>query len=124
MFVDGTVKSVSCDFMLPGLCEMDEHVRLAAPTSVAELPLEVVYSAVALVAMLALILVICCCWCNKTKQRKKERFERRNSIRMSKSSLGSRSMVSVASTGFSDINYRYEYEYGGSYIEYEKEPCD
>ena len=42
----------------------------------------------------------------QTSHRKKERFERRNSIRMSKSSLGSRSLASVASTGFTDINYR------------------
>ena len=42
VFVDGTIKSVSCDFMLPTLCEMDEHVRLTAfPSSVAELSLEV-----------------------------------------------------------------------------------
>ena len=42
VFVDGSIKSVSCDFMLPTLCEMDEHVRLTAfPSSVAELSLEV-----------------------------------------------------------------------------------
>ena len=52
------------------------------------------------------LLQVCCCWATKTKQRKKERFERRNSIRLSKSSLGSRSLASVASTGFTDINYR------------------
>ena len=84
----------------------EEQVRLAAPASVAELPLEVVYSAVALVIMVALILLVCCCWCSKSRQRKHERFERKNSLRMSRSSMGSRSMVSVASNGFSDINYR------------------
>lgn len=108
VFVDGTIKSVSCDFMLPTLCEMDEHVRLTAfPSSVAELSLEVVYSLIAVVAMALLVILVCLCWCSKARTRKKERFERRNSIRMSKSSLaGSRSLASMQSAGFSDINYR------------------
>ncbi len=106
VFVDSTVKSISCDFMLPALCEMDEHVHLVAPTSVYELPKEVVYSSVTLGLMIVLVLLLCCCWCNKTRHRKKERLQRRDSIRMSKSSLGSRSLASMASTGFSDINYR------------------
>lgn len=106
VFVDGSVKSVSCDFMLPTLCEMDEHVRLSAPTSVAELQKEVIYSMIAVGLMLLLIFVMCCLWCNKSKQRKQERFGRRNSIRLSKSSLGSRSLASMASTNFSDVNYR------------------
>ena len=50
---------------------------------------------------------VCCLWCSKSRQRKKERFERRNSIRLSKSSLaGSRSLASMNSTSFTDINYR------------------
>ncbi len=106
VFVDSTVKSISCDFMLPAMCEMDEHVHLVAPTSVYELPKEVVYSSVALAVAVVLVALICCCWCSKTRTRKKERLQRRDSIRMSKSSLGSRSLASVASTGFSDINYR------------------
>lgn len=106
VFVDGTIKSVSCDFMLPALCEMDEHVRLLPPASVAELPKEVVYASIALALMIFFVVVICCCWCTKTRQRKKERLIRRESIRLSKSSLGSRSLGSVASTAFSDINYR------------------
>lgn len=109
VFVDGTVKSVSCNFMLPAICEMDEHVRLQPPLSVARLPKEVVYAIVAIVIMLICVFVLCCCWCHKTRQRKKERLIRRESIRLSKSSLaGSRSLASVTSTGFSDINYRFE----------------
>ncbi len=106
VFVDSTVKSISCDFMLPALCEMDEHVHLAPPTSVYELPKEMVYSLAVLAAMLFLVLLVCCCWCNKTRHRKKERLQRRDSIRMSKSSIGTRSLTSMTSTGFSDINYR------------------
>ncbi len=106
VFVDSTVKSISCEFMLPAICEMDEHVHLSGPASVAELPKEVVYSTIILAVMLVLVFLLCCCWCNKTKQRKRERLERRDSIRISKSSLGSRSLASMASTGFSDINYR------------------
>ncbi len=107
VFVDGTVKSISCDFLLPALCEMDEHVHLVAPNSVYELPKEVVYTAAVLGATAFLVVAICCCWCSKTRTRKKERLQRRDSIRMSKSSLGSRSLASMASTGFSDINYRF-----------------
>ena len=29
VFVDGSVERVSCDFLLPTLCEMDEHVNLS-----------------------------------------------------------------------------------------------
>ena len=68
-----------------------------------------VYSLIAVVAMALLVLLVGLCWCSKARTRKKERFERRNSIRMSKSSLaGSRSLAgSMQSAGFSDINYRY-----------------
>ena len=67
-----------------------------------------VYSLIAVVAMALLVILVCLCWCSKARTRKKERFERRNSIRMSKSSLaGSRSLASMQSAGFSDINYRY-----------------
>ena len=67
------------------------------------------YSLIAVVAMALLVILVCLCWCSKARTRKKERFERRNSIRMSKSSLaGSRSLASMQSAGFSDINYRYE----------------
>ena len=120
VFVDGSIKSVSCDFMLPTLCEMDEHVKLTAfPNSVAELSLEVVYSLIAVVAMALLVILVCLCWCSKARTRKKERFERRNSIRMSKSSLaGSRSLASMQSAGFSDINYRYDGVYSINDITY------
>ena len=67
---------------------------------------EFIYAIAAAIIGIFLILVVCCLWWGKSKQRKKERFERRNSIRMSKSSLGSRSMASIASAGFSDVNYR------------------
>ena len=103
VFVDGSVERVSCDFLLPTLCEMDEHVAL----SVDFLKSEFVYAIVAAIVGILLIFIICCLWCTKSRQRREERFSRRNSIRMSKSSLaGSRSLASVASTGFSDINYR------------------
>ena len=68
---------------------------------------EFIYAIVAALVGLLLIFVICCLWCTKSRQRKKERFERRNSIRLSKSSLaGSRSLASMTSNSFSDINYR------------------
>ena len=73
VFVDGTTESVSCSYMLPAVCEMDEHVRLKAPASVAELPVEVIYSAVVVALMLLLVVAICCCWCGKAKRKKKER---------------------------------------------------
>jgi hypothetical protein len=81
---------------------MDEHVNL----SIDFLKSEFIYAIIAGVIGIFLIALVCCLWATKTRQRKKERFERRNSIRLSKSSLGSRSLGSVASTGFSDINYR------------------
>ena len=103
VFVDGSVERVSCDFLLPTICEMDEHVAL----SVDFLKLEFVYAIVAALVGVLLILVVCCLWCSKSRQRKKERFVRRESIRMSKSSLaGSRSLASMTSTSFTDINYR------------------
>ena len=81
---------------------MDEHPSLQVDL----LKSEFIIAIVAAFLGILLILVVCCFWCCKTSHRKKERFERRNSIRMSKSSLGSRSLASVASTGFTDINYR------------------
>ena len=103
VFVDGSVERVSCDFMLPTLCEMDEHVNL----SVDFLKSEFVYAIVAAIIGVFLIFIVCCLWCSKSRQRKKERFERRNSIRLSKSSLaGSRSLASMNSASFTDINYR------------------
>ena len=81
---------------------MDEHPSLQVDL----LKSEFIIAIVAAFLGRLLILVVCCFWCCKTSHRKKERFERRNSIRMSKSSLGSRSLASVASTGFTDINYR------------------
>ena len=102
VFVDRTVETVGCDFLLPTLCEMDEHPSL----EVDFLKTEFIYAIAAAIIGIFLILVVCCLWYGKSKQRKKERFERRNSIRMSKSSLGSRSMASIASAGFSDVNYR------------------
>ena len=102
VFVDRTVETVGCDFLLPTLCEMDEHVKL----QVDFLKSEFIYAIAAAIVGIFLILIVCCLWYGKSKQRKKERFERRNSIRMSKSSLGSRSLASMASTGFSDVNYR------------------
>ena len=103
VFVDGSVERVSCDFMLPTLCEMDEHVSLNVDIWKAEF----VYAIVAAFVGILLIFLVCCLWCSKSRQRKKERFERRNSIRLSKSSLaGSRSLASMNSTSFTDINYR------------------
>ena len=103
VFVDGSVERVSCDFLLPTMCEMDEHVAL----QVDFLKSEFIYAIVAGLIGILLIFVVCCLWCTKSRQRKKERFERRNSIRLSKSSLaGSRSLASMTSNSFSDINYR------------------
>ena len=103
VFVDGSVERVSCDFLLPTMCEMDEHVALAVDF----LKSEFIYAIVAALIGILLIFIVCCLWCTKSRQRKKERFERRNSIRLSKSSLaGSRSLASMTSNSFSDINYR------------------
>ena len=105
VFVDGGVDAVSCDFLLPTLCEPDPHVNPGF--SLHHLEDDVTIAAIcAAIGSILLIILICICWCNKSRARKKERFERRNSIRLSKSSLGSRSLASMQSAGFSDINYR------------------
>ena len=101
VLVDNTVETVNCDYLLPTLCEYDRYVDPSIT-----FPGEVIYAGVAVAAGLVLVCLVCCLWITKTRQRKKERFERRNSIRLSKTSLGSRSLVSMNSTGFSDINYR------------------
>ena len=94
VFVDGSVERVSCDFLLPTMCEMDEHVSL----EVDFLKSEFIYAIVAGLIGILLIFVVCCLWCTKSRQRKKERFDRRNSIRLSKSSLaGCRSLTSMTS---------------------------
>ena len=104
-FFEGGVDSVSCDLLIPTLCELDPHVspgfsfyHLEDYVTIASLS--------AAAGCFLLILLIIICWCSKNRTRKKERFERRNSIRLSKSSLGSRSLASMQSAGFSDINYR------------------
>ncbi|XP_040574739.1 protein bark beetle [Lepeophtheirus salmonis] len=106
VYVNGDVESADCDLLLPTLCENDPHPEPLTPFT-SFLTQEVVYFFLAFIACFILIFIICCLWCSNTRRKQKERFERRNSIRMSKSSLaGSRSLVSVASTGFTDVNYR------------------
>ncbi|QQP38367.1 Putative LOC100120269, partial [Caligus rogercresseyi] len=106
VYVNGAVESADCDLLLPTLCENDPRPQPLTPFS-SFLSDEVVYFFLAFIVSFILIFILCCCWCTKARRRERERFERRNSIRMSKSSLaGSRSMVSVASTGFTDVNYR------------------
>ena len=53
-FVDAAVERVSCDFLLPTLCEMDEHVNL----TVDFLKSEFVYAIVAAVVGILLIAVV------------------------------------------------------------------
>ena len=54
VFVDAAVERVSCDFLLPTLCEMDEHVNL----SVDFLKSEFIYAiAAAVVGILLIVLV-------------------------------------------------------------------
>merc|ERR1719273_565725 len=104
-FVDSGVDSVSCDFLLPTLCELDPHVNPGF--SLHHLEDYVTIAALCTgIGLVLLVTLVCLLWCTKNRTRKKERFERRNSIRLSKSSLGSRSLASVQSAGFSDINYR------------------
>ena len=104
-FVDSGVDSVSCDFLLPTLCELDPHV--SPGFSLHHLEDYVTIAALCTaIGLILLVTLICLMWCSKNRTRKKERFERRNSIRLSKSSLGSRSLASMQSAGFSDINYR------------------
>ena len=105
VFVDGGVEAVSCDFLLPTLCELDPHVNPGFSLSHLE-DYVTIASLSAAAGCVLLIIIISLLWCSKTRTRKKERFERRNSIRLSKSSLGSRSVASIQSAGFSDINYR------------------
>jgi len=104
-FVDGGVDSVSCEFLLPTLCELDPHVNPGFSIHHLE-DYVTIASLCAAIGCILLIVLICVLWCSKSRTRKKERFERRNSIRLSKSSLGSRSLASMQSAGFSDINYR------------------
>ena len=104
-FVDGGVDAVSCDFLLPTLCELDPHVSPGFSIHHLE-DYVTIASLCAAIGCFLLIVLICILWCSKSRARKKERFERRNSIRLSKSSLGSRSLASMQSAGFSDINYR------------------
>ncbi len=58
VFVDAAVERVSCDFLLPTLCEMDEHVNL----TVDFLKSEFVYAIVAAVVgilLIALVIIDC-----------------------------------------------------------------
>ena len=104
-FVDAGVDTVSCDFLLPTLCELDPHVNPGFSLHHLEDYVTIAALCTA-IGLVLLVTMVCVCWCTKNRTRKKERFERRNSIRLSKSSLGSRSLASMQSAGFSDINYR------------------
>ena len=105
VFKNGEVEEISCDFLLPTLCELDPHVSPGFSLYHLE-DIVTIASLCAGVGCFLLITLIAVLWCTKNRTRKKERFERRNSIRLSKSSLGSRSLASMQSAGFSDVNYR------------------
>ena len=105
VFRDGAVETVSCDLLFPALCELDPHVNPRFNLYHLE-DYVTIGSICAALACFILITLVAILWCTKNRTRKKERFERRNSIRLSKSSLGSRSLASMQSQGFSDINYR------------------
>ena len=67
MFVDAAVERVSCDFLLPTLCEMDEHVNL----SVDFLKSEFIYAiAAAVVGILLIVLVRICLWISSRQKQK------------------------------------------------------
>ena len=59
--MDRGVESVSCDFLLPTLCEMDEHPSLQVDL----LKSEFIIAIVAAFLGILLILVVCCFWCCK-----------------------------------------------------------
>ena len=57
VFVDAAVERVSCDFLLPTLCEMDEHVNL----SVDFLKTEFIFAiAAAVIGIMLIVLVMKC----------------------------------------------------------------
>ncbi|XP_042229688.1 protein bark beetle-like isoform X4 [Homarus americanus] len=101
-FVYRQVRSVDCNLNLPFICESDPDKTIDKFAWTSD-PLAV---AAITVTFGCLILVAACvsCWVCKSRNRRKERIMRRNSIRASIRS--NRSALSTTSGGFSDIGRR------------------
>ncbi|XP_069174616.1 protein bark beetle isoform X1 [Procambarus clarkii] len=100
-FVYRQVRSVDCNLNLPFICESDPDKTIDKFAWTSD-PLAV---AAITVTFGCLILVAACvsCWVCKSRERRKERIMRRNSIRASIRS--NRSAMSTASGSFSDIGH-------------------
>lgn len=103
-FVYRQVRSVDCNLKLPFICESDADEKIDQLAWASD-PL-----AVAAIAMTmgCLILVVAClsCWVCKSRERRKERIMRRNSIRASIRSNRSAISTSTTTGGFSDLTRR------------------
>ncbi|XP_050714917.1 protein bark beetle-like isoform X5 [Eriocheir sinensis] len=103
-FVYRQVRSVDCNLKLPFICESDADETIDRLAWASD-PL-----AVAAIAMTmgCLILVAACvsCWACKSRERRKERIIRRNSIRASIRSNRSAISTSTTTGGFSDLTRR------------------
>ncbi|XP_069940275.1 protein bark beetle isoform X3 [Cherax quadricarinatus] len=100
-FVYRQVRSVDCNLNLPFICESDPDKTIDKFAWTSD-PLAV---AAITVTFGCLILVAACvsCWVCKSRERRKERIMRRNSIRASIRS--NRSAISTTSGGFSDMGH-------------------
>ncbi|KAK4322844.1 hypothetical protein Pmani_006428 [Petrolisthes manimaculis] len=102
-FVNRQVRSVDCNLNLPFICESDPDKTIDKFAWTSD-PLAVAAIAVTIGCI---VLVVACvsCWCCKSRQRRKERIWRRNSIRASIRSNRS-ALSTTTSGGFSDIAQR------------------
>ncbi|KAF7992731.1 hypothetical protein HCN44_005075 [Aphidius gifuensis] len=90
----------NCDRPSPFICEIDPGIRINPLSWKADVVALGVFSACTIA--IALLAIAICFWISKSKRRKVERLERRNSIRQSLHSL--RSIGST--TGFTELSYR------------------
>ncbi|CAG0896137.1 unnamed protein product [Darwinula stevensoni] len=101
VFIDGRIQRANCEYRLPFLCETDTRVEIS--------PLSWLSDGITLAAIGAtigaLLLVLLCLgfWLVKSRHRRQEKLERRNSIRASVRS--NRSFMSSTS-GLSDYPFR------------------
>ncbi|XP_072396976.1 protein bark beetle isoform X1 [Diabrotica undecimpunctata] len=101
IFAYQTVEIENCERRSPFICEIDPKVQIRIlPLADDFITISVISS---LVLAVILIIIVVACWWTKSKFRKAQRLERRNSIRQSLHSLRS---IGMSQSSFADPGYR------------------
>ncbi|XP_056639840.1 protein bark beetle [Diorhabda sublineata] len=101
IFAYQTVEIEDCEKKSPFICEIDPKVQIRIlPLADDMITISVISS---LVLAVILIIIVVACWWTKSKVRKAQRLERRNSIRQSLHSLRS---IGLSQSSFADPGYR------------------